>query len=48
MSFIELKNVNLGFGPTSNRTEVLRDVNLSVKENEFVAIIGFLAAEKAP
>ncbi|MDA1232718.1 MAG: ABC transporter ATP-binding protein [Planctomycetota bacterium] len=47
MSFLELRNVNLGFGPASNRTEVLHDVNLSVEENEFVAIIGFSGSGKS-
>lgn len=47
MSFLELKNVSLGFGPPDRRTEVLRDVNLSVEENEFVAIIGFSGSGKS-
>lgn len=47
MSFLALKNVNLGFGPVSNRTEVLENVNLSVEENEFVAIIGFSGSGKS-
>ncbi len=47
MSFLEMKNVSLGFGPYDNRTEVLKDINLSVKENEFVAIIGFSGAGKS-
>ena len=41
MSFLEIKNASVGFGPPTNRTEVLKDVNLSVEENEFVAVIGF-------
>lgn len=47
MSFLELKNVSLGFGPASNRTEVLKNINLSVKENEFVAVIGFSGSGKS-
>ena len=47
MSFLELKDVNVGFGPASNRTEVLKDINLSVKENEFVAVIGFSGSGKS-
>ena len=47
MSFLELKHVSLGFGPHSDRTEVLHDVNLCVGENEFVAIIGFSGSGKS-
>ena len=47
MSFLELNDVNLGFGPPSSRTEVLQNVNLSVEENEFVAIIGFSGSGKS-
>ena len=31
MSFLEIDNINVGFGPVSSRTEVLSDINLSVK-----------------
>lgn len=44
---IELSGVNIGFGPESNRTEVLSDVNLKVNTNEFVAIIGFSGSGKS-
>lgn len=47
MAFIEMENVNLGFGPEGSRTEVLRDVNLHVEENEFVAVIGFSGSGKS-
>ncbi|MEP4079724.1 ABC transporter ATP-binding protein [Haloferula sp.] len=47
MSFLELNNVDVGFGPASSRTEVLSNINLSVKEKEFVAIIGFSGAGKS-
>lgn len=47
MAFLELKNVSKGFGPVSNRTEVLHDINLAVQENEFVAIIGFSGSGKS-
>ncbi len=40
--FLELKNVSKRFGPN----EVLRDVNLSVSEGEFVAIVGYSGSGK--
>ncbi|HAV14385.1 MAG TPA: nitrate ABC transporter ATP-binding protein [Opitutae bacterium] len=47
MSYLEINNVSMGFGPPTNRTEVLKDVNLSVQENEFVAVVGFSGAGKS-
>ena len=47
MSFLELNNVSVAFGPSGNQTVVLKDINLSVEENEFVAIIGFSGAGKS-
>lgn len=47
MPFLELDNVSKGFGPPSNRYEVLRGVNLAIEENEFVAIIGFSGSGKS-
>lgn len=47
MAYLELDNVSIGFGPPSNRTEVLKDINLSVEENEFVAVIGFSGSGKS-
>jgi len=47
MSYLEINKVDVGFGPVSDRTEVLSDINLSVEENEFVAVIGFSGAGKS-
>lgn len=47
MSFLEIDNVSVGFGSPSSRTEVLKNINLSVNENEFVAIIGFSGSGKS-
>lgn len=47
MSFLELNHVHLGFGPASQRVEVLHDINLRVEQNEFVAIIGFSGSGKS-
>lgn len=41
MAFLELKNVSKSYGTGAEKTEVLRDINLSVEEGEFICIIGF-------
>ncbi|MEJ6582218.1 MAG: ABC transporter ATP-binding protein [Akkermansiaceae bacterium] len=47
MSFLELKDCSVTFGPPSNQVHVLKDINLSVEKNEFVAVIGFSGAGKS-
>ena len=47
MPYLQLQNVSKGYGPASNRYEVLKDVNLSIEENEFVAVIGFSGSGKS-
>ncbi|MEM6642843.1 MAG: ABC transporter ATP-binding protein [Bacteroidota bacterium] len=41
MAFLELKNVSKSYGVGDAQTEVLKDINLSVEEGEFICIIGF-------
>ena len=43
---IELKNVSKSYGSGNGVTHVLADVNLSIREGEFVAILGFSGSGK--
>jgi nitrate/nitrite transport system ATP-binding protein len=46
MPLLELKNVSKGFGLKGSRSEVLKNINLSVEEGEFVVIIGYSGTGK--
>ena len=47
MPLLELKNVSKGYAPKGSRNEVLSQINLSVEEGEFVAIIGYSGSGKS-
>ncbi|WP_299204687.1 ABC transporter ATP-binding protein [uncultured Tateyamaria sp.] len=46
MSMIEFKNVSKHFEAGNERTEVLKDVSLSVEEGEFLVLLGFSGTGK--
>ncbi len=46
-AFFEMNGVGKSFGPTESATEVLRGVNLEIREGEFVAIVGFSGSGKS-
>jgi nitrate/nitrite transport system ATP-binding protein len=46
MAFLELNGVSKAYGVNGGRTEVLKDINLSVEEGEFIAIVGFSGSGK--
>lgn len=47
MAILELKNVSKGFGTGSSHTDVLRSIDFSLEEGEFVAIVGFSGSGKS-
>lgn len=46
MPLIEIKQASRGFGSNGARTEVLKNINLSVEEGEFIVIIGYSGSGK--
>jgi nitrate/nitrite transport system ATP-binding protein len=46
MTQLELKNISLSYGKGRDRTDVLEDINISISQGEFVAIVGFSGAGK--
>ncbi|WP_368186891.1 ABC transporter ATP-binding protein [Aestuariibius sp. HNIBRBA575] len=47
MENLVFTNVNKGFGEGLDRVEILKDINLEVKEGEFLAILGFSGTGKS-
>jgi nitrate/nitrite transport system ATP-binding protein len=46
MSFLEARNIHKTYGRGDERSCVLRDINLSIRQGEFVAILGYSGAGK--
>lgn len=45
-AFLELRNVSKSYGQGANRVEVLKNINLTIEEGEFIAIVGFTGSGK--
>lgn len=43
---VELKNVCKSYGEGNSRTSILKDIDLDIKEGEFIAIVGFSGSGK--
>ncbi|ULC60410.1 ABC transporter ATP-binding protein [Flaviramulus sp. BrNp1-15] len=46
MAYLELNNIYKTYGQGDNATQVLSNINLSIEEGEFVAIVGFTGSGK--
>lgn len=46
MSILEINGLSKSYGSGESRTDVLEDINLSVDEGEFIAIVGFSGSGK--
>ncbi|MGH1425766.1 MAG: ABC transporter ATP-binding protein [Pseudooceanicola sp.] len=46
MAVIEFKNVTKSFGVGTNRVDILKDIDLSVEEGEFLVLLGFSGTGK--
>ena len=43
---LELRGIHKSYGDGANRTSVLKDINLQIRQGEFVAIVGFSGSGK--
>jgi nitrate/nitrite transport system ATP-binding protein len=46
LPLVELKNVCKAYGDGKDKTSILKNINLTVKEGEFIAIVGFSGSGK--
>lgn len=46
-AILELRNVSKSFGQGAKRVEVLKNINLTIEEGEFIAIVGFSGSGKS-
>lgn len=47
MAMLQLRNVSKSFGTGPGRVKVLKNINLSVEEGEFLAVVGFSGSGKS-
>lgn len=47
MAFLQIKNVSKSFGTGAHRVHVLKNINLTVEEGEFLAVVGFSGSGKS-
>jgi ABC-type nitrate/sulfonate/bicarbonate transport system, ATPase component len=46
MTFLAVKNLSKSYGTGTERSSVLKNINLEINEGEFVAIVGFSGSGK--
>ncbi|MDD5578323.1 MAG: ABC transporter ATP-binding protein [Methylobacter sp.] len=46
LPIVELKNVCKSYGDGKDKTSILKDINLNIREGEFIAIVGFSGSGK--
>ncbi len=45
-AFLELRNVSKSYGTGADKVDVLKNINLTIEEGEFIAIVGFTGSGK--
>ena len=46
MSFLAINGLSKSYGKGRDRTSVLKDINLEIREGEFLAVVGFSGSGK--